>query len=117
MTRDEFMDIVYSELHSDGDNYRANRIIDAADEYADEYAEEHTRWIPVSERLPEERLANYDFNEVLCSTTWRDVRAYKFGRPLGYDKPHFWFGGNIMDGYVVAWQPLPEPYKEAEHGC
>ena len=34
MTRDEFMDMVYSELHSDGDNYRANRIIDAADEYA-----------------------------------------------------------------------------------
>ena len=36
MTRDEFMNIVYSELHSDGDNYRANRIIDAADEYAEE---------------------------------------------------------------------------------
>lgn len=35
MTREEFMDIVYDELHSDGDNYRANRIIDAADEYAE----------------------------------------------------------------------------------
>jgi hypothetical protein len=33
MTREEFMNIVYSELHSDGDNNRANRIIDAADEY------------------------------------------------------------------------------------
>jgi hypothetical protein len=45
MTREEFMDIVYSELHSDGDNYRANRIIDAADEYA----EEKTRWLSVDE--------------------------------------------------------------------
>ena len=35
MTRGEFMDIVYSELYSDGDNYRANRIIDAADEYVE----------------------------------------------------------------------------------
>ena len=35
MTREEFMNIVYNELHSDGDNYRANRIIDAADEYAE----------------------------------------------------------------------------------
>ena len=35
MTREEFMDLVYDELHSDGDNYRANRIIDAADEYAE----------------------------------------------------------------------------------
>lgn len=34
MTRDEFMDVVYDELHSDGDNNRANRIIDAADSYA-----------------------------------------------------------------------------------
>ena len=44
MTREEFMDIVYGELHSDGDNNRANRIIDAADEYA----ELHTgHWEPV----------------------------------------------------------------------
>ena len=35
MDRQDFMDIVYSELHSDGDNNRANRIIDAADEYAE----------------------------------------------------------------------------------
>lgn len=33
--RQDFMDIVYSELHSDGDNNRANRIIEAADEYAE----------------------------------------------------------------------------------
>lgn len=36
MTREEFMDIVYLELHSDGDNNRANRIIDAADEFEEE---------------------------------------------------------------------------------
>ena len=35
MDRDEFMDIVYSELESDPDNNRANRIIWAADGYAE----------------------------------------------------------------------------------
>ena len=35
MDRDEFMDIVYSELESDSDNNRANRIIYAADEYVE----------------------------------------------------------------------------------
>ena len=30
--RQDFMEKVYSELHDDGDNYRANRIIDAFDE-------------------------------------------------------------------------------------
>ena len=33
--REEFMNIVYSELDSDPDNNRANRIINAADEYVD----------------------------------------------------------------------------------
>lgn len=37
--RNEFMNLIYDELHSDGDNCRANRIIDAADRYAEIYAE------------------------------------------------------------------------------
>ena len=36
MTIYKFMDVVYSELQSDCDNYRANRIIDAADAFAEE---------------------------------------------------------------------------------
>ena len=71
-------------------------------------------WIPVSERLPEERINpdTMDFDYVLCSTIWNDVRPYKYGKPIGQDKAHFWHGGGIMDGAVIAWQPLPEPYKE-----
>lgn len=34
--RKDFMDIVYDELSDDSDNCRANRIIDAADEYVEE---------------------------------------------------------------------------------
>jgi len=34
--REKFMDIVYDELSNDSDNCRANRIIDAADEYVEE---------------------------------------------------------------------------------
>lgn len=46
MTREEFMGIVYDELYSDGDNNRANRIIDAADEYAESESEPDTGyWI------------------------------------------------------------------------
>ena len=54
MTREEFMDIVYYELDSDDDNYRANRIIDAADEYAkDSSSEKSNKWIYVSSgKLP-----------------------------------------------------------------
>ena len=78
-------------------------------------------WIPVSERLPKEKFFNpsgsdfgFDFEEVLCTTIWGNVRAYKFGKPIGHDKPHFWLGGRMMDEYVIAWQYKPEPYKESE---
>lgn len=37
--RKDFMDIVYDELSDDEDNLRANRIIDAADDYADSFKE------------------------------------------------------------------------------
>ncbi len=72
------------------------------------------KWIPVSERLPEERINLYtkDFEYVLCSTIWGDVRPYRFGKRIGENKAHFWLGGGIMDKYITAWQPLPEPYQK-----
>lgn len=42
MTREEFMDVVYDELQDDPDNYRANRIIDAFDEYLASHEQEDT---------------------------------------------------------------------------
>lgn len=80
------------------------------------YEEErpHGEWIPVSERLPEGKIdpMTNDFELVLCSTVWEVVRPYKFGKPIGHSKAHFWSGGGIMDDYVIAWKPMPEPYKE-----
>lgn len=65
------------------------------------------RWIPCSERLPEEKInpntQNYDW--VLCSTTFGDVRAYHFGRG------RFLHGCGDVTQYVIAWMPLPEPYE------
>ena len=59
-------------------------------------AQPEPRWIPCSERLPEER------QEILATTTdnaWGDVviiRTY-------YKEMH---------KSVIAWMPLPEPYAE-----
>ena len=70
-------------------------------------------WVRVEERLPEEQInpLTNDFVEVLCTTIWGEVRAYKYGKPLGHDEPHFWYGCGIMDNEVIAWQPLPNPYS------
>jgi hypothetical protein len=98
MTREEFMDIVYSELHSDGDNYRANRIIDAFDEYV----EEQIKWIPVGERLPE----NDDY---VLAWNGQPIVAY-------YDGEWYSNDGNFDEDIspITHWMPILKEPKEGE---
>lgn len=74
------------------------------------------KWIPVTERLPEERINpnTRDFEYVLCVTIWGDVRPFKYGTPIGQKEAHFWNGAGYVDAYVTHWMPLPEPPKDGE---
>ena len=70
-------------------------------------------WIPVDKKLPEERInpITNDFYEYQVTAKFGeyiDVRHYKFGRG------HWWHGPSIVDKYVIAWQPIPEPYEPKE---
>ena len=59
------------------------------------------RWIPCSERLPEED------GEYLC-----DYNGHiHIGQMIN---KHFRLYGNIVDHLITAWQPLPEPYKDGD---
>lgn len=80
-----------------------------------EVAEEYNNgWIPCSERLPEEAfgcLVTVMDCEPSAQTDFENILPYF----VGYDG-HRW---NDADGEeipfeVIAWQPLPEPYKERE---
>lgn len=104
MDRTEFMSIVYDELQSESDNNRANRIIDAADEYAESM---EPRWIPVIERLPVEG------ESVLLCNSYGDMtlgRLVRTNEGCNWDIYAWWC--DIYDW--VAWMPLPEPYREEE---
>lgn len=65
-------------------------------------------WIPCSERLPEKEVP------VLCQWNKRnglDTEVYY--NILHVDDDGGWSADYGMpNGEVVAWQPLPEPYKE-----
>mgnify|MGYP006079238767 CR=1 FL=1 len=68
------------------------------------------KWIPVEERLPEEKVnpVSQDFYEYQVTAKFgkvKDVRHYKYGNG------HWWHGPGIVDNYVIAWRENPEPYR------
>lgn len=72
------------------------------------------RWIPVTERLPEEQKKSYwvcTDTGYQCECRWTDNR-FGMGNLSGE------WGWSIFDtprySKVVAWMPLPEPYSEVE---
>lgn len=75
------------------------------------HALEETKWIPCSERMPEEAYG--------CLVTVMDCEAYSMEDFENiYPKFVGWDGETWNDGdgeeiafEVIAWMPLPEPYK------
>ena len=71
-------------------------------------------WIPVSKRLPEEDNGDYPINMVTLDTGEVCIGVYR------HDSKEWWTRMNegktlySTDHVVVAWMPLPEPYRESE---
>ena len=67
-------------------------------------------WIPCSDRLPEE------YGEYIV--WWTDITKSKYYEIVEYEPSNGWIGDipQAVEGKysVIAWQPLPEPYKERD---
>ena len=69
-------------------------------------------WIPCSERLPE--------TDEIMIVTYIDDRDGEYTIWLGWhEMDNIWYIDGFAHGgeygnRVIAWKPLPEPYKEAE---
>lgn len=72
------------------------------------------RWIPVTERLPEDRRS------VLVTAYWHEtyqvMMASYYGDGLWWCVPFNNCGEHMQSLKPKAWMPLPEPYKGGQEG-
>ena len=82
------------------------------------------RWIPCSERLPEE-YGEYQITWTTSASKKRFIGDSEFEVTSEWDAEHYKFKGewlldehikNYPDVKVIAWMPLPEPYEGEEDG-
>lgn len=122
MTKREFLDTVFALAPTE-----ANRIMDAFDEYV-ENTEPH--WIPVTERLPETTdPVNVTWVNHNPEVYYMDIKDKLFTATAHYHRGHWYWYSSVTQDYldeygecapdlvdkdveIIAWQPLPEPYKE-----
>ena len=94
---------------------RAYSIVnEVAEEFATDTNVGTNGWIPCSERLPEEPfgcLVTVIDCEPVTQTDFENILPYF----VGYDGES-WNDedGNEIPFEVIAWQPLPEPFKESD---
>ena len=79
-----------------------------------EVKEHNNGWIPCSERLPEEPfgcLVTVIDCEPVTQNEFENILPYH----VGYDG-YVWIDadGEEIPFEVIAWQPLPKPYKESD---
>lgn len=94
-TRDEELIFRYTEF------VRMDIVGEAIDQ-APTIERPHGEWIPCSERLPEESL-----NSVIGWDRFRERCVF-----VQYMDGHFQITGKQESFDIIAWMPLPEPYKE-----
>ena len=92
----------------DHENHHCPRFCQVIEDTMAEITSQQTRWIPVSERLPEEDgvyLATCDGEICGENEPFTGLAEYENGK---------WVDDEEDYQCVLAWMPLPQPYAESE---
>ena len=71
---------------------------------------EHYKWVPVTERLPEIEDGSLISESVLGTDSYGNIRHVRL--ELRYGEPRFCTEEEGMGLNIIAWMPLPKPYKD-----
>lgn len=118
MSREEAIEILSdmrAEYNLFGDEEEATRYHVLS--WAIQAMKDTQRWIPISERLPEPNSAYKDvLPYYLVQNEYGDMMVATFIKSNGEARvwQQIYQYGEIMDE-IVAWMPLPDPWKGAEH--
>ena len=102
------------EEYNNGINRAYSIVREVAEEFATDTNVGNNGWIACSERLPEEPfgcLVTVIDCEPVTQTDFENILPYF----VGYDGES-WNDedGNEIPFEIIAWQPLPEPFKESD---
>lgn len=70
-------------------------------------------WIPVDVASPPEEIDPVT-NDYITYQVTVNMEGKKSIRYFSYGDKHWHHGPSIMDKYVIAWRPNPEPYEEED---
>lgn len=104
---EKILEEIIDELKEEGiitDNERGNRAVEIIRSHMDEAKNDD--WIPYTEQNIPKKEGIY---LVTCGDKEYPVKRMRFKENLWY-----WTYG-IYDGRILAWQPLPEPYRAADN--
>jgi Protein of unknown function (DUF551). len=113
LSNEEAIEILYRELGTETEDKLFPEVIEARDMAIK--ALEDSRWIPVTERLPEDEV------DVLIYTTDKKInKAYRRYKPWTENQMEWivfetlGFGYIYDDDEVLEWMPLPKHYERSE---
>lgn len=91
------------------------RGMECAQDIVEELPSADAEWIPCSERLPKaEDMYQPPEQRYLCQLEAHGMRKFCVLSRLKGAAPPFWdwYGIAVYDSEVIAWMPLPKPYRE-----